>query len=430
MNIKVSPGLTVCHAAGTTNRLASMPAPPPSTGWQILLAAPHRPLFLAGVLQVLAVMVVWVLELAGRIRPGIAPVLPLSPLAGHGFLMIYGTFPFFVFGFLFTVYPRWMDGPLITPRVYGPVCLLLVAGQLAWYAGLYAAPVLLAPALVLSLLGWMLALAALYRCFRIAPRHGTHEPLLNAALLAGLFGIALHLGGILRDAPALLAAGREVGLWLFLVPVVFLVAHRMIPFFSSSVIMNYLMVRPAWGPPLMLACVAGHTALELAGLPQWRFLADAPLAIAALHHSWVWQFRASFHARLLAMLHIAFLWLGISMTLYAVQSVGWLIAGTDWLGRAPLHALGIGFLTGMIVAMGSRVTLGHSGHALAADTLTWVALLGLNAAAATRLAAEWLPAHSVPLNVIAAMLWLVFLIPWVIRYAPLYLRVRADGQPG
>lgn len=58
------------------------------------------------------------------------------------------------------------------------------------------------------------------------------------------------------------------------------------------------------------------------------------------------------------MLHIAFLWLAIGMTLYTVQSLTLLITGVDYLGRAPLHALGIGFFTGMVVAMASRVTLG------------------------------------------------------------------------
>jgi len=310
------------------------------------------------------------------------------------------------------------------------VACLLVMGQLSWYAGLYSVPVMLIMGLLITLGGWVLALMALYHCYRKARQHGPHEPLLNAALVAGLLGLILHVAGILNNAPTLIGAGREVALWLFLVPVVFLVAHRMIPFFASSIIMNYLMVRPAWGPPVMIACVLTHTALELAGMPQWRFLADAPLAIAALHHSWVWQFRASFRARLLAMLHIAFLWLGIAMTLYTLQSVLWLITGADWFGRMPLHALGIGFLMGMVVAMASRVTLGHSGHALAADSLTWIALLGLNATAITRLAAEMLPAQQAALNVAAALLWLVFLVPWVARYAPLYLRVRADGQPG
>jgi uncharacterized protein involved in response to NO len=130
------------------------------------------------------------------------------------------------------------------------------------------------------------------------------------------------------------------------------------------------------------------------------------------------------------MTHIAFLGLGVAMTLYAAHSLLWLATGADLLGRAPLHALGIGFLAGMVVAMGSRVTLGHSGRALAADTLTWVALLGLSATALIRMVAELVPASAGWLNLAAALVWLLCVVPWVLQYAPLYWRSRADGQPG
>jgi len=171
--------------------------------------------------------------------------------------------------------------------------------------------------------------------------------------------------------------------------------------------------------------------LELTGQTAWRFLADAPLALAALHHSWVWQFRRSFHARLLAMLHIAFLWLGLGMALYTVQSLALLVTGVDYLGRAPLHALGIGFFTGMVVAMASRVTLGHSGRALEANDLTWRVLFGVNIAAMLRIVAEFLPGTvGGILNALAAATWLLSFLLWGWLYAPMYLRPRLDRKPG
>jgi uncharacterized protein involved in response to NO len=94
------------------------------------------------------------------------------------------------------------------------------------------------------------------------------------------------------------------------------------------------------------------------------------------------------------MLHIAFLWLGLGMALYTVQSLALLVTGVDYLGRAPLHALGIGFFTGMVVAMASRVTLGHSGRALEANDLTWYVLFGVNIAAMLRIVANFFPALS------------------------------------
>jgi uncharacterized protein involved in response to NO len=270
----------------------------------------------------------------------------------------------------------------------------------------------------------------LFRVYAHARERGPHERLLNLALAAGLLGIAVYLAAVLTGSARLFAFARELGLWLFLVPTVFLVSHRMIPFFSQSALMNYIMVRPAWGPSLMAVCVTAHAALELSGLPQWRFLADLPLAVAALHHSYVWQFRRSFHARLLAMLHIAFLWLGIGMGLYAAQSLVLLATGTDYFGRAPLHALGIGFLTSMIVAMASRVTLGHSGRALSADTLTWAVLLGVNASALLRIAGEFVQPVASWLNLLAALVWLVALLPWVLRYLPMYLQPRVEHPLG
>lgn len=398
--------------------------------WRQLSAAPHRLMFLAGAVQIVAVLAWWLPELAGR-AAGFLPPTPRFPAVwAHTFLMVFGVFPFFIFGFLFTVYPRWMGGAPIARRRYVAAFLLLVSGQLLFYAALYMPTVVAMLALGLIAAGWIVALAALLDVYRRARQRSTHERLLNLALAAGIVGVGAFAGAVATGQAWLFVVAREFGLWLLLVPVVFLVAHRMIPVFSQGTLMNYVVVRPDWAPPLMLVCVVAHAAFDLAGLEAWRFLADVPLAVAALHLSWLWQFRRSFHARLLAMLHIAFLWLGIAMLLFALQSLILLLTGADPIGRAALHALGIGFFTSMIVAMASRVMLGHSGRKLSADTLTWATLLGVNIAALTRIAGEWWPAAGAWLNLLAGIVWLTALLPWVVRHLPMLVEPRVDGQPG
>jgi uncharacterized protein involved in response to NO len=405
--------------------------PPGLKTWKVLAAAPHRMMFLAGAVQAVVVMGFWLMELLGRAGAWPSLSLMLAPVWAHAFLMLYGLFPFFIFGFLLTVYPRWMGGPVVPASRYVAAFVLLATGMILFYAGLFTSRSILALALGLYLAGWVVTLYALLAVYRRADKHGSHERLLNLALAAGMLGIVIFLAGVLSRAPWAFYLALEFGLWLFLLPVVFLVAHRMIPFFSQSALINYIMVRPAWGPSLMLVCVVGHVLLEAGGLHAWRFLADAPLATAALHHSWVWQFRRSFHARLLAMLHVAFLWLGIGMTLYTAQSLALLVTGVDYFGRAPLHALGIGFFAGMIVAMASRVTLGHSGRALEANDLTWYVLFGVNIAALLRIAAEFLPgATGGILNASAASAWLLSFLLWGWLYLPMYLRPRVDRKPG
>ena len=195
-------------------------------------------MFLAGAIQTVLAMCLWLAELLGR--TGLWPPLPLvlSSTWAHVFLMLFGLFPFFIFGFLLTVYPRWMGGTVIPASRYVAASGFLAAGMILFYAGLFTSRIVLAAALALQLAGWGATLHALLAVFLQSPKRGPHERLLNLALAAGMLGIACFLVGVFSGAPMAFLLARELGLWLFLVPVVFLVAHRMIPFFSQSVLIN------------------------------------------------------------------------------------------------------------------------------------------------------------------------------------------------
>jgi uncharacterized protein involved in response to NO len=242
-----------------------------------------------------------------------------------------------------------------------------------------------------------------------------------------------YAAGVLLHAPLAMRIALTLGLWGFVLPVMLTVAHRMLPFFSSNVIQPYTLYSPAWMLPALPLLITGHVLCEVAELWQWRFLFDLPLAGIGLLLSWRWGFVRSFQARLLAILHLAFLWFGVGMALYAVESLLLLGGSGISLGRAPLHALGIGLIAGMTLAMASRVSLGHSGRALVADGLVWVCCWGLHLTALLRVLGD-LPATSallsIPTNLWAAMFWLTSVVPWAARFAPIYLRSRVDGRPG
>ncbi len=399
--------------------------------WRVFSAAPHRMFFLAGSAQIIFIMAWWAISLCGRYGVLPAGTTHLDPVWAHAFLMIYGLFPFFIFGFLTTVYPRWMNTPALPRSAYLGASLLMTSGAALFYVGLYAGTWMVALATAVFLCGWLMALRELLRVYWLANRRGPHERALNLALSAGALGIASFAVAAVSGKAAWFAAAREIGLWMFLVPVVFGVSHRMIPFFGSSVLKNYRVVRPSWSLPLVLVCTTGHAVLELSGLRRWLFLCDLPLMLIGLYHTVAWGFRRSFEERLLAMLHIAFLWFTLAMALYSVQSIVLLSSGRLLFGRAPLHALGLGFVLGMVVAMVSRVSLGHSGRALAANRLTWNTLIGVNVTALLRVAAALSApvfVHAYLFNLAAAGAWLVWLSPWVWHYAPMYLQPRIDGR--
>jgi len=395
--------------------------------WSSYTAAPHRVLFLPGALQGVIAMLWWLLDLESRLTGGVGLVstgLP-APLL-HGWLMVYGFFPFFIFGFLFTAAPNWLSGPNIARPAYLSAALGLSAGAVLLYFGQSSL------GLLLHILGWSVALLAL-----LATLRGGKDPDKRhawatwTALALGAAGEAGMLAGLVFDHQEWLEPGLELGIWGCLVPLFLTVCHRMIPWFTSRVVSNYVIIRPyapLWA--LWAGCLL-HAALTAAGQGGLTWLVDLPLAAIAFWFSSRWGFMRGFQVRLLAMLHVAFLWAGAAFFLYGLDSLSAFL-GLAWsAGHAPLHALGIGFFCAMLIGMASRVSLGHSGRALQADMATWWLFWLMQAVALLRMlpdmTAGLLPDSLVSL---AGLVWLVVFGAWVWKYAPMTWRPRVDGKAG
>lgn len=397
--------------------------------WQIVSATPHRPMFLLGATQLVLVMALWFGELSARLLGAPLPFVIVSTWA-HALLMVYGLYPFFIYGFLFTVFPRWMGGAEVARGHYMTIAITAAAGMALVYIGFFTGRPVLGAGLSLYLAAWIGAILVLAGVYRHAQRRRIHERLLLLELALGAFGLAAFLYGTVFNHPFAFVVARDIGLWGFLVPVLLTVSHRMIPFFTQSALPGAQLPRIDWSLGWFVTGSLLHGIFEMASQPGARLVVDFALAAVALRHTVVWGLTRSFAARLLAMLHIAFLWFGVAMTLYTVAAA-LTLAGDDVLGRAPLHALGIGFVTSTLIAMATRVTLGHSGRALAVNAPTWYLFLGISGIALLRIAAALAPiAASQRLNLLAAAAWLACLIPWTVRYAPMYLRPRADRRSG
>lgn len=398
----------------------------------VFFHAPHRVMFMAGATQGLMALLWWGLDLAARYG-GLfeARAWPLPAMWIHAVLLTYGFFPFFIFGFLMTAGPRWQGAGPVRFGAYVSSFGCMSAGWIGFYLGLVLSlPGLLGPSLLLVVVGWALALPELVRVARHPGDARRHASLAVTAQTIGGLGLASFAvfsagGPVLMGRIALVA-----GIWFYLLPLFVTVVHRMLPFFSSVVLPKYRGARPFWALYALIGSFYAHGMLVLLELPHWTWLFDLPAAASALYLSWQWEIKRSFAVRMLAVLHVAFLWLGISLALFGIQSAS-LLAGHALLGLAPLHALTIGFLASFLVGMASRVTLGHSGRIVAADAWTWAVFWGMQAVALTRMAAELAPfVGSASLSLIAALGWLTFFGSWYAKYAPAYVTARTDRRPG
>lgn len=408
--------------------------PVPLSPWRTFTAAPHRVMFFGGAVQTLATMLWWLIDLTSRYGFGHPIEWAIPPSAAHAYLMIYGMFPFFIFGFLLTVFPRWMAEREIPASRYVPAFVLLMLGAVLSYPGLLFSKAVFAVSILLTLAGWAVAWRALLAVLlKAAPQNKNHPIAVSIALVLGWCGMLACLPWLAGGNDAWMDFTRQAGLWLYLLPIFGTVGHRMIPFFTSGVLPQSTISHPIWPWWVIIAACPAHALLHLADAQAWLWLADAPLAVSGLYLSWCWNFRGSFKVPMLAVLHGGFAWLGVSALLFTVQSLTLQLSGGEnyILGLAPLHALVVGCFSTLMMGMGTRVTLGHSGKTINAGSTIYSLFAAFQLVVLTRLLADILPAPlRAWLYIAAAAGWLACFALWVATYLPVYLKPRADGRPG
>jgi uncharacterized protein involved in response to NO len=163
--------------------------------------------------------------------------------------------------------------------------------------------------------------------------------------------------------------------------------------------------------------------LGLRGLPV---AAVATLALAA-HAArwWLWQPWKTLRHPLVWVLHAAYLWLPVHLGLRAAAALGWVAAGP------ATHALTVGLIGTLTLGMITRTALGHTGRPLRAGRIETVAYLAVLGAAVARVGLPLLDATWLLASVsVSAALWSLAFALYLVRYTPLLLWPRADGQPG
>lgn len=379
-----------------------------------LLAYGFRPFFLlAGIYAALAIPA-WMAFLHGYGRPGAA----LPALAWHVHEMIYGFAVAAVAGFLLTAVPSWTGR-----RGFAGTPLLMLV--LAWLAGRMALVLPLDPMVIAVIdLSFIPALA-----LAITPslvRSGNRRNFILVGLLALLFSANLrfHLGG----AASIQSLGLAVNTLLLMVA---LVGGRIVPAFTSAGLkqrgIEARIPRHAAIDGAALAATMAVLVIDVLS-PGGVIAGGAAAGAAGLLALRLarWQGQRTFGQPILWVLHVAYAWLPIALALKAAWLLGGFVAAAGW-----QHALTVGAFSTMILAVMSRAALGHTGRPLVPPPGVVIAYVLVTAAALARVFGPALfPGAGSAWTGAAAMLWTVAFTLFVVAYAPILCRPRADGRPG
>lgn len=331
--------------------------------------------------------------------------------------MLFGFTLAVIAGFLFTAVRNWTQQP--TPR--GATLAAIVA---LWLA-----------ARILAMTPFGIASAIVNAAFPLAVAAGIAVPLLASGNRRNYFFIGLlvacaagtlafhlaALGIVAWDEGAILQAGLDVVLFIVAV-----VGGRVIPMFTNNGVPGAGARRTPWTERLALGGVLAVLLLDAAGAPRTVVAIACAIAAAANLARWIlWHPWKTLRTPLVWSLHAAYAWIPVHLAM-RIAALDGLIA-PQW----ATHALTVGTIGGMTLAMMTRTARGHSGRPLVAGRAEVASYLLVQAAALTRVfGGILLPALYIDTIVVAACCWSAAFAVYAVTYWPILTRPRIDGQPG
>ncbi len=371
-----------------------------------------RPFFLAGALFALLAVALWAAVLHGA--PGLA--VPGGMLAWHRHEMPFGFGLAIIAGFLLTAVQNWTGRPGLSGWPLISLFSVWLAARLAWFV-----PVPLAVLIALQLAFIGLFIAQMARQL-IAARQRNNYPILLVLSLLALCQ-SLTLAGLAMGDDSVQRRGALAALWLIAV-MLSLIGGRVIPFFTQRGLgrVEAFAAHP-WLDRLLLVCGVLVAALFASGhnLQATPWLAAPFILLSGLHglRLWRWHLRGIWGVPLLWSLHLGYAWLLVASLGMAAWHLGWLAPPS-----LASHALAVGAMGGLILAMMARVSLGHTGRALQPPkAMAWAfGLLNLGALIRVAAGSGWLW--------LAAVCWGVAFVLFAWYYAPMLCQARVDGHPG
>jgi uncharacterized protein involved in response to NO len=373
------------------------------------LSYAFRPMFLAsGVIAIVAV-IAWILTLHGLMPAG----MPGNALYWHGHEMIVGFALATVAGFVLTAVANWTGRKALS----GWPLVWLVASWLAGRGAMLATSAM--PVFVSAAIDMLFPILLCFFTAREIFAAGNKRNYKIVALVAILAGLNLvyHLG-----VADVLPGGDYIALYLLIHSVLLLVtviAGRVIPNFTA----NWLRGQGVTTVPVVNPTVDGlaitstiATALVAVFYPD-RLVLGALAMVTALTHAVrvsQWQGLQTTRNPLLCILHVAYLWLPAGYAMMSLASLGWAFTPT-----AALHGLTMGGIGSMILAMMTRVPLGHTGRALHASRLTVVAYATLTISICIRVMSPWNAANYQGMIDLAAAGWCLAFAIFIWVYWPI-----------
>jgi uncharacterized protein involved in response to NO len=377
-----------------------------------LFALGFRPFYLLASAFAALFVALWALRFAGMLGG-----LHFASALWHAHEMVFGFTLAVIAGFLLTAGRNWTGIATTSPQTLKLLVTLWIAGRVLMPSPFPAAAAVATCAFPLGVA------AALAGPFTRSRNRRNYFFLGLLALFAAADGWT-HAGmlGILATSPWTgIAFALDIALLIMTI-----IAGRVVPMFTNNAVPGANAARLPWLERLVPASVLALVMADAAAAPVTVTVAIAAIAAMSNLARWLlWKPWRTLAAPMLWILHAAYLWIPVHLSLRALALAGLVPPSL------ATHALTVGAIGGLTLGMMTRTARGHTGRPLVADRFEVTAYCAVLLAAVARVIGPMsAPQAYVVWVLAAAVLWCGAFALFAVRYWPILTRARLDGRAG
>lgn len=382
-----------------------------------LFSQPHKPFFLAGIVNAIVYMMILFLHFSNLFY------INESVFIYHVYTFMFIVFTQFFTAFLFTTFPRFLSTPPIEEKRYVRIFYILNGFSLLFIISLYFnIPIFI------SMLGIFAAnlmiLLILDQSDRVSKLLNKYDT--NWILRTFKLGLAAHILFIASalgfDMPSFVSSfAVNISFFLYSFMLILTISQKMIPFFTSKKVSGYMINKSKNFLEIVFVLLSLKVLSASFYIEKYFFIIDLLLFAVMVKELLLWKLPTLKSPSILWVLHISLYWIPIGFLIFFIDNLmQFAFNGNIVFEKTAIHFLAIGYFTTILIGFGTRIILGHSGRTPEADAFTVKLFFFIQFLVVFRVFAGFILNFDSTLYIdmilASSILWIILFILWSKRY--------------
>ncbi len=328
---------------------------------------PHQPFFVNGIVLFISFILLFLLSYSNLL------ILDTSILTYHAYSMIFIIFIQFFLGFLYVVFPKFLSQAEIKQEIYMKNFLFYFISSFGFLFSLIFSLDLYILFMIIAFIGQIFSFNILYNIHKISivpMKKDTKWVLI--AFASGIFAHFLYLLSLMEFTNSFLLKylSINIGFYLFIFSIIFVIAQRMVPFFTSAKVQGYMINKSKYLLEIIFALLFLKVIILSFFQIEFNLIADIPLFILFTREFIKWKMPIFKVTAIMWILYISLYWIPFAFFMSILESLNGIFELNFIFQKVVIHTIALGLFVGVLMGFGTRVVLGHSGRMPYANNFT------------------------------------------------------------